>query len=650
MTLEIVAPCGRLKRESCCMSIMRMQKNMAKYTRWAMYFFVAVFIFGSLFFFGSGSPFGGRRAAGATAPSPVASVNGTPISREEFNAHLRAQWEQAKMFGGSGLTQVPFLKEQTLSSLEDRTLQRQAADREGVRVTNKEIIEQIHQQRQSQVFMLKSQMGEKAFRREIKEKYGTEQEYLNYLVDSASPEERAATEEQLKLQKLQQLVKDRVKVTEAQYRESQQKAKARLIFVRTPTPVAHPGKPQPDTAAADAAAKSKAEAILKEIKAGADFAEVAKAKSDDAATKTKGGLIEGWMPAQPTPAQREQAQWFKRGDKKYQYGDEFDEVVFKKLKPGEVSDVFKGSSGYYIVKLEDVKEDLPKDYHDVDYECEQKKHEHTWTQSYGEAKTCPVCNSKDIQLVKTTPAPPPPPGTSPNAPKPQPTREYLCPKKTHPYNWTEKGKEASACPKCGAKKIKLVARRKDNYIRTFEDTQKNEAWTKYLQDLKKSAKTDVYDPELQAYKIQNDFSVTNPAERKKQLKKAVKLYQKALTYNDPFISPAAIYFQMARAYQQIGDKKEQMNALIQALKREESLDIHMELGRLYKEQKKTAKAIAEFKAASALATPQQYYIHTQLAEEFKQLKRNDLAEKEKKLAVPPKPPSGGLGNLPFNLP
>jgi parvulin-like peptidyl-prolyl isomerase len=632
------------------MSIMRMKKNMAKYTKWAVYFFAAVFIFGSLFFFGSGSPLGGRRAAGATAPSPVASVNGTPISREEFNAHLRAQWEQAKMFGGLGLTQVPFLKQRALESLEDRILQRQAADREGVRVTNKEITEQIQQQITQQVMTVKFRTGEKAFRREIKEKYGTEQDYINHLVDSASPEEREATEEQLKLQKLQQLVKDRVKATEAEYRQSQRKAKARLIFVRTQTPAAQPGKPQPDTAAAEAAAKSKAEALLKEIKAGADFAEVAKAKSDDAATKTKGGLIEGWLPAKPTPEQTEQAQWFKRGDKKYQYGDEFDEVVFKKLKPGEVSDVFKGSSGYYIVKLEDIKEDLPPDYNDVDYECEEKKHEHTWTQSYGEAKQCPRCNAKEIQLVKTTPAPPPPPGTPPNAPKPQPTREYLCPKKTHTYNWTEKGKEASACPQCGAKKIKLVARHKDNYLRTFEDTQKNEAWSKYLQDLKKNAKTDLYDPELKAYKLQNDFSVTKPEERKKRLKEVIKLYKEALTYNDPFISPAAIYFQIAQAYSQLGDQKEQRNALLEALKREESLDLHMELGRLYKEQKKTDKAIEEFKKASALVTPQQYYLHTQLAEEFKQLKRNDLAEKEKKLGVPPKPPSGGLGNLPFNLP
>ncbi|MCS6860938.1 MAG: peptidylprolyl isomerase [Abditibacteriales bacterium] len=630
------------------MSIMRMKKNMARYTRWAMYFFVAVFIFGSLFFFGS-TPFGERRAVGAMAPSPVASVNGTPISREEFNAHLRAEWEQARMFGGAGPTQVPFLKQQVLRNLEERTLQLQAADREGVRVTNKEITEQIQQQVSQQVMMVKFRTGEKAFRREIKEKYGTEQDYINYLVDSVSSEEREATEEQLKLQKLQELIKERVKATEAEYRASQRKAKARLIFVRTQTPAAQPGKPQPDARAAEAAAKAKAEAILKEIKAGADFAEVAKAKSDDAATKAKGGLIEGWLPAKPTPEQTEQAQWFKRGDKKYQYGDEFDAVVFSKLKPGEVSDVFKGSSGYYIVKLEDLKEDLPQDYNDVDYQCEEKKHDYTWTQSYGEAKTCPMCNAKDIQLVKTTPPPPPAPGTPPDAPKPQPTREYLCPKKTHTYNWTEKGREAKACPKCGAKTIKLVARRKDNYLRTFEDSKKNEAWSKYLQDLKKNAKTDIYDPELKAYKIQNDFSVTNPAERKKQLKEAVKLYRQALTYNDPFISPAAIYLQMAQAYNQLGDKKGQLNALLEASKREESLDVRLELGRFYKEQKKTAKAIEEFKKASALVTPQQYYIHTQLAEEFKQLKRNDLAEKERKLAVPPKPSSGGAGSLPFNL-
>jgi parvulin-like peptidyl-prolyl isomerase len=616
---------------------MRMKKNMAKYTKWAVYFFAVVFIFGSLFFFGSGSPFRGPGSAAAAAPSPVASVNGMPISREEFNAYMRGAWEQRRMFGGLGLTQIPFLKQQAFDSAVDRTLKLEAADRERVRVTSRDITQHLQEQAQYQIISLKNQQGEKAFRRQVKEKYGSEADFVNYIVDNASSEERDAVQQQLRLQKLEETVKDRVKATEKEYRDSTIKARARLIKVNASTPPSPTNKSQPPSTDA---AKAKAEEILKEIKAGGDFAAIAQGKSNDEATKPKGGLIVGLLPPKPTPEQESEAQWFKRGDKKFQYGDEFDEVVFKKLKPGEVSDVFKGNAGYYIVKLEDRKEDLPKDYDDVVYQCDEKKHERTWTQP-GAAKECPECKSKNIEVIKTTPAPPLPPTAPKNVPKPQDTNEYLCKDKKHAYNWTEKGKETDACPKCGTKKIKATFKHKERYIQEFESSKQNEAWMKYADDLKKNAKIDIYDPELKAYKIQNEFT-PGPTERQKRLKEAVSLYKQALKYSrgsDPYIKSSVLHYQLAQAYQQIGDKQQQQKSLEAALDLEDAVDLRMDLGRLYKQQKKNDKAIDQFKKASELATPQQFYIHTQLAEEFKALKRDDLAEKEKKLAVPPAQPS-----------
>ena len=84
----------------------------------------------------------------------------------------------------------------------------------------------------------------------------------------------------------------------------------------------------------DAAAKAKAEDILKQIKAGGNFAELAGKFSDDPGSKTQGGEL-GWLnPGQTVP--------------------EFDKVAFS-LAPGQTSGVVKTQFGYHILQVEDKK-------------------------------------------------------------------------------------------------------------------------------------------------------------------------------------------------------------------------------------------------------------------------------------------------------
>ena len=101
--------------------------------------------------------------------------------------------------------------------------------------------------------------------------------------------------------------------------------------------------------------RKEAEAVLLELRNGADFGEIAAKQSIDPTGKKGGDL--GWVARGATQP-------------------EIEEIAFK-LKKGEISDVIKSDTGYHIIKVDDRKEarDIPlKDVKArVEYILRQKK-------------------------------------------------------------------------------------------------------------------------------------------------------------------------------------------------------------------------------------------------------------------------------------
>ncbi|MCM0147528.1 peptidylprolyl isomerase [Photobacterium galatheae] len=95
----------------------------------------------------------------------------------------------------------------------------------------------------------------------------------------------------------------------------------------------------------DAEAKAKAEVILAELKGGAEFAALAKAKSDDTFSAKQGGELD----------------WFERGV----MDPAFEEAAFGLKDNGDISDVVQSSFGYHIIQLEGMKVPSAKPFADV---------------------------------------------------------------------------------------------------------------------------------------------------------------------------------------------------------------------------------------------------------------------------------------------
>ena len=126
-----------------------------------------------------------------------------------------------------------------------------------------------------------------------------------------------------------------------------EQVKVSHILIKTPLPA--PGQKEDEKGVAES--RAKAEDVLKQVKAGGDFAKLAEKYSDDPGSAKSGGEL-GWIGRGRTVP-------------------EFEKTAFS-LGKGQTSDLVKSSYGFHIIRVEDKQEAHLKTLAEVKSEIEEK--------------------------------------------------------------------------------------------------------------------------------------------------------------------------------------------------------------------------------------------------------------------------------------
>ena len=309
------------------MSIYRMRKKFARRMRQVMLAFAIVF-FASIFFI-----FGEARVKGSRMPKEwkvVARVDKTEITRDDFNARLAREF---KAYGGepSIAIFVP-LKASVLDGMIEEILKLRAAKAMRIKVEKKDIRKALDEMVDSEIQALKNRFpSERRFKRFVKHKYGSMSALRRDTERGlrSDPELMAALKLSLLFRKLEERVKERVKVTERDLLEQYDRVRLRQIVIKV------------DKKRGEEEAGRLARKLAERARKGEDFAELAKRFSDDKESARLGGDI-GWIGRGVKP-------------------EPFERVAFS-LKKGQVGGPVKVGGAFYILKCEDRKRELPKDF------------------------------------------------------------------------------------------------------------------------------------------------------------------------------------------------------------------------------------------------------------------------------------------------
>jgi peptidyl-prolyl cis-trans isomerase C len=334
---------------------------------------------------------GGAAAAGsfiwAGQNAFAAKVNGQVISTEEFTTYVeRAKKQYAGQIGmdfnsPAGQTMLVNLKKNIMNSLVEMSLMRQEAANMGIKADDTEFKSKF-----DELLKARYKGDRKAFDEDLNRNKYTYEEFEKQF------------KQQILLSKLYQKIIEKVTINEGDlkkyydehldmYKEPE-KIKAQHILIK-----AEEGKKDQE-----AKAKAKAEALVAQLKGGADFAKLAKENSDDSSNKDTGGDLGAFA--------------------KGMMVTEFEEASWK-LKPGDITPTpVKTRFGYHIIKRGETLPAMTKAFSDVKEsiktQLERERKQKTFEDWLKQSKT----KAKIEINEKMTAAPPAPAASGSEAAKP----------------------------------------------------------------------------------------------------------------------------------------------------------------------------------------------------------------------------------------
>ncbi len=211
---------------------------------------------------------------------------------------------------------TPGLKEQILNSMIEEKLIYAQADRDSIIVTEDEVNQRINYQ----IELFKQQYGSVA---NIEKMYGMS-------IDRIRRELRDDVRKSLMSQRLQEKNFGNVQATRREVEEFFEIYRDSIGMIPEKVAIAHIYKNPKTSETTKQKFRQRAQEILDSIKAGADFAEMARLYSEDPGSARQGGDL-GFV---------------KRGI----FYPEFEEAAFR-LAQGEISDLVESPIGYHIIQL-----------------------------------------------------------------------------------------------------------------------------------------------------------------------------------------------------------------------------------------------------------------------------------------------------------
>jgi peptidyl-prolyl cis-trans isomerase C len=270
-----------------------------------------------------------KPAADKVATDKAAVVNGTVITREEFNRVIEPIQQSMQAQGADkDPSKVSEIRKKVLENIIDQELLLQESKKSGIKVDDAKVDKQLAD-------IKKRFPSETEFANQLKESKLTEADLRSQIQKGMSVQEFVEKQFISKIKVSDEETKAFYDANQDKFKQSEEVKASHILIVA-------------DTKADDAKkaeARKKIEDVEKRLKKGEDFAELAKNYSEDPGSKDRGGDLGFFSKGQEMPKS-------------------FEDKAFT-LKPGEVSGIVETEFGFHIIKVTDKKPEGKKTYESV---------------------------------------------------------------------------------------------------------------------------------------------------------------------------------------------------------------------------------------------------------------------------------------------